>query len=346
MQVARIRAIESRLLRQEEVERMLYAKNAQDAFKILNDLDWAEFLAEIKKVEDFPLLIDAGLLEVKKTICEMLDNENDFDFLWLLFDLENACLLTKAFLKNEDPENLREVLSPLGCLSKGKIKQIIFEKKEIEGFSWLIEKVEQIKKEFKKKENPEIIDFLLQEEFFARILAKVKKTYSSMMISFFERMIDIENLKAFLRRKEKEFLSGGKISLEILSSAKDLNELLEKIDEHKIMSLIEAQEGKNDFIDILKVKEELIQILQMLQEETACKTGINFLKIEKELDEFLFSTLNPSILEPFNIEPIFAFFWIKKRNAEIIRTILVGKLNGIEEKEIRKWIKKPALKLF
>ncbi len=331
-QVAQIRAIESRLLTQDQVNRMLAAPDASSSLRILNDLDWSEFLGEAKKPEEFEEVISAGLLEVKNQINNMAERKNDFDFIWLFFDLQNTKLLLKAFLKNDQLEDIRTFLSPLGSIHETKLEQIIF--KELENKTeeekkliWITKAIKKAKKDFQENNDPEKIEIILYQAFCPKILQEAKKTGSQLMKEFFARMIDIENIKTFLRKKDlinlkdsqNLFIQGGELKTELFSKVKTIKGYLKKLPNSKIKEL--------------------------LQDELKNEEKISYLSLEKALDEYLFDILRPSKLEPFKADAIFAYFWTKNRNAEIIRAIMVGKLNHIPDEEIRKWLKKPSLPL-
>lgn len=329
--VARIRALESRLLNAGQVERMASAPTAREAFKIFNDLDWATVLGEADKPEEFQEVLDAGLLETKDLINSAVDYENDFDFLWFLFDLHNAKLLTKALVRDETVESVREFLSVLGSVSRGTMERIVFEKEAVMGLEWLLPLIAAIKADFSKNGDPEAVEIALEKAFLERIMPLVKSSGSHLIKSFFGRLVDIKNILAFLRRGgtgEQEtpalafFLPGGKVPLTLFAEAKTPENLAARL--------------PSDPFGNLGV------ILRTHLENGRVKSWLN---LEKDLDEFLFETLKPSKMEAEGPEAVFAFFWQKQRNAEIVRAIMVGKLNELPEKEIRSWLKTPSLAL-
>ena len=59
--VARIRVLETHLLTKTELERMLGAADATEAYKVLNDLDYANHIGDIEHIENFQEVIEAGL---------------------------------------------------------------------------------------------------------------------------------------------------------------------------------------------------------------------------------------------------------------------------------------------
>lgn len=323
-QVGRIRALESRLLTDEQVERMLSAEDASNSLKILNDLDWASFLGEAEKPEDYGKIIDEGLIEIKNIIIEMLDDKDDLDFLWLLFDLQNAKILTKALVKNDNPDDIIDFLSPLGVLSSGRMRRLIFEQKRINNFEWLLPVINKIQSHYNTYSNPEIIEWELHFAFFPLILEQVEKTKSELIMDFFQRLIDIENIKTFATRSHHDsdfsstlLLEGGSINTSDILQANDFGVLIEKIPDFTTREALSRELLGNEKID--------------------------YVVFEKILDEFLFNSLKPSKIASEEIDAVFAYFWTKNRNAGIIRAIMIGKLNFIPEEQIRKWLRTTSL---
>ncbi|MCT4592321.1 MAG: V-type ATPase subunit [Candidatus Gracilibacteria bacterium] len=324
--VARIRALESRLLSQAQVERMVSAKDAKEAFKILNDLDWAEFLGEAEKPEDFEHVLEAGLIEVKNLINSAVDYNGDFDFLWMFYDMHNVKVLIKNYLKGDDSD-IRNILSGLGTVSADTMHRIIFEDQKIENFEFLLEFKEQLKKDFEENYDPEKIDLMIEDAFFSKIRPLAMKMKSPMMHRFYTRYIDMQNINSFLRRADfdKEcngfcyFVKGGDVKECVFKKSKNLEDFVSNIKCDRLREII-----------VREMKEGEIE---------------SFLRLENALDEFLFEELKSSKMEHIGPDAIFAFFWQKRRNAQIIRSIMVGKLSNIDEKQIRTWLKTPSLSL-
>jgi V/A-type H+-transporting ATPase subunit C len=327
-QVGVIRAIESRLLTKPQLERMLSAPDAESALKVLNDLDWSQFLDRASKPSEFQAVLNAGLLSVKDFLNSMLEDRQYFDFLWLLFDLQNCKIATKSLVKQEDPKETRKLLTYLGTITPDQLLNHLANQESQVVYPWLSEVIQKAQEEYAKTENPETIEIVLNNYFFEQINLRLKKVKSKMIQEFFSRLIDLENIKFFLRRRLRdqqeiqveELISGGLIKSEVFLEILSLNELLPKIKDNRFY---------------LFVKEELLTIDQS-----------NFIKIESAIDHYLFKILFPSKLEPFGPEAVFAYFWTKKRNAEIIRAVMVGKLNHLEVNQIRSWVKDPSLELF
>ena len=73
--VALVRTLETLLLNDNEVERMVLAADPKDAFKILNEFDYADNKAGIEDVSDFQKVIDEGLIDIKEILSKVTPDQ-------------------------------------------------------------------------------------------------------------------------------------------------------------------------------------------------------------------------------------------------------------------------------
>ena len=313
---------------------MLAAPSAAEALKVLHDLPWAQFLPEAEdRPENFNRLLDAGLWETKREIQGMLENASDFDFLWLLFDLHNAKILLKAKIKGQSAESVKDLLSPLGSITGGQMSDLIFNENVTGDFDWLAPLAGQIEREFEQSADPEQIENVLNREFFQRVWHKACKTGSPLMRNFFKSFAAAENLKSWLRRKgQTNFLPGTPGLERALAGAESLGDFLLRIDRSQSATALANSPAGRRVLDVCRA----------LAKENSLE---DFSQLELALDDFLFESLKPSKFEIENVDPIFAFFWTKLRNANIIRTIMIGKLNGLESESLRRRVSTPSLSI-
>lgn len=110
-----IRVLDKRILSQNDFERMLGAKTAADAFKVLNDTDYADNLLNLKP-EEFEKALSRDEKDLKKLFFKIIDNKLLLDFLFLKQDF----LKLKKYLKTKyNPE-----LKKFRTKSKIKIPKI------------------------------------------------------------------------------------------------------------------------------------------------------------------------------------------------------------------------------
>lgn len=88
----------------------------------------------------------------------------------------------------------------------------------------------------------------------------------------------------------------------------------------------------NEFAEVMKhtdYAEVIREGIRGFEEEKS------FAALEKASYDHLTDFIQIAKRIAFGPEPIFGYFWAKKNNALIIRTIMVGKLNGFEPEEIK-----------
>lgn len=102
-----IRVLDKRILSQNDFERMLGAGTAADAFKVLNDTDYADNLLNLKPKE-FEKALSRDTKDLKKLFFKIIDNKLLLDFLFLKQDY----LQLKLYLKAKYNKNLKPQRKP------------------------------------------------------------------------------------------------------------------------------------------------------------------------------------------------------------------------------------------
>ena len=124
-------ALQSKLLSQEQIDRMVGAKDAEGAFDIMSEFSYSEYLMKDTKVKDFYSVLNRGLLDTKNLIDKHLACDNRKTFLWARFDLNNIRRLLKRKLvegktEQSDIFHIKDGFSHLGNISDQKLLAIIF----------------------------------------------------------------------------------------------------------------------------------------------------------------------------------------------------------------------------
>ena len=95
------------------------------------------------------------------------------------------------------------------------------------------------------------------------------------------------------------------------------------------------KKGYEELKQVLERKmysEELVMVLsQFIKEKT-------LLSVEKKTSELLQEYMEASKKMSFGPEPVFSFFWKFENHMQILRTILVGKLNQLPAEDIHKHV--------
>ena len=327
--VARIRAMETLLLGQNEVERMMLAKNAKEAFQILDELDYADNRAEVDDPQEFQKVVNEGLVDIKELLEKIAPEEEIMNIIWHKYDLHNIKTLIKAKYGEKSLEEVKRLLSPLGAIPEEALIQFIFEGKHNASFRMreeseliLREGILSTCKTFEKMKNPQMIDVSMDKTMMTIIFDIAERSGSEFLVDYIQKFIDLYNIKLFFRMKVAErkpeefdeaFMESGTVYLSKFQKAykQGLNDLPETLKTTPYVKIIETG-------------------LKHYQEE---KT---FIYLEKEMENYLTETAKEAKLMSSGPEPLIAYFLAKENNALIIRMILIHKLNQIDAEEIRK----------
>jgi len=329
--VSWIRVLENQLLNGNELERMILAKDAKDAYKILNETDYSSHIGDIEDVSSFEEVINHGLADTKELINRIAPNKWIFNILWYRYDFHNMKVLLKAKYSEKSFEDIENLIFNFGAVPSLALKKYIFDGEEPsfglgeEDEKYLKESIKLAEGDYLKSNDPQMIDIVLDKRFCKIINAIAEQSGNEFLIKFTKKYIDLKNIELFIRLKiqgreeallEKGFINRGYIDKYRFSDSfrKDVNEFAEALKHTDYGSIISgAVKGYND--------------------------DKSFVKLDKLSYDHLTNYIQQAKRMAMGPEPVFAYFWAKKNNALIIRSIMVGKLNEIEAEHIRKMVR-------
>lgn len=312
--IGSIRVWETDFLSEKTVEKMLGAKDFGEAFTVLNDLDFASFLEEVKGPEEFGKVLNMALYHAKSELHRLAPNADVLDILWLLYDLHNAKVILKGELVKNDPLAFEEMILPYASKSTEQMVQLLHSNNAAEENIWIAEAFTAAKKEHAETSDPLKVENTLDTAFFDHILREARKAKNVFVTQFVKHIIDAMNISAAFRARLRAadsflFIEGGIIARRQLEA-----KTLETFGDELTSPWREAVlEGKEDF--------EKTQNVSVF-ENTLTAVVLQILSAAK------------SVID--GAEPLIAYFWRKQHDAQIIRTILVGKRAGLSEIAIRR----------
>jgi len=323
-----IRARESRLLTVGRLDRMIGAKTPEEAFRVLLELQYAEYVDENASPKDFNPIIERGLQETKDLIITGTDGHLGLQFLWKSEDLNNLKRAYKLkFLENK--EELGEFteengFSTLGDFSHEDIQQIVFAEKTPEHvpalYAGVFKKVNEV---FEDKKEFRFVEFLLDQAHFDYLAQIAKKTGVAFLQNWLELRIDMVNLRSLVRsllmREETlssdAFVTGGTIAWEEIAKVQTFG----------------------DFSDFVK-HTRLTDVRSLLHENDSDEDKL--IKIERECDrienEFLHDAQSGEIN---SIQVPLAYFQRRMQNARMLKFVMFAKFHGLSPEEILKTLK-------
>lgn len=323
-----IRILEQRLIKQNDMDRLVDARNITDSFRVLNDLDYAKFMDKAKSPEQFQNVLDAEILDVKQLLEKHTPHHWFLNIFWYQYDIHNIKTLLKASLLGKKYDEISHLLSKLGSIDIKFLKSYILDgKMETEWgnrhekeFKLAITKAHQ---EFAAKNNPKFADYIIDSLYLSLALRIAKRTRSSFLCLLVQHLIDLSNIKMYLRFTKWEegnienrahfFQSGGLLPVDKFSLIKD--EWLREIEKSPYSAIV-----KNSITDIERFD-------SFIRLENECENFISFF-----IRSYRFTALGPEV--------VVNYLLAKKNNAAILRMIFVSKLSQIPIDEIKKNLRK------
>jgi len=318
--VGKIRALETKLIRKERFIQMCDADSAEDALKLLSDTDYAS-PSELKNAGDFE---DILINEMKATIDLISFFSNDpelTDVFRLRIDFRNLALLLK--IKQLSPasdttEFIDRHLMEGGLVPPERLKKL-FESDSIQELPVELSPVSRkIKEELKEKGDPQLIDIILDNEFFSLLKKRLGENY--LLEKYLQRSIDLLNIKNFLRAsnlgKKKDFLEkmllpGGRLEKKLF------------------LASIDDREGSLSSRLPPEYEGLVSEGIKYYQENNSWK------ELERLSDDYALKALEPAKLIAFGIEPLITYLFTKESEIKNIRMIIAGKFNGMPAELLR-----------
>lgn len=322
--VGRLRALETKMMNQSLLERLLDANGADEAFRVLNDLPLVMGSIGEYEVSNFNKVLVGSLREMKDLFIQMSPYPEHLNFLWYRYDFHNLKVILKAKLTERGYADVSHALIDLGTVNIGDWEKYLLEDKKIELTKDLVNVIDKITSFYEKTSDPQVIDMMIDQYLLDEQRKIAEETGSSMIFNYLRRIIDFSNLKAFIRVNELDrnlayletmLLSGGNVDLSVFTSSFERG-----YDE--LRQLLEKQMHGDDLAISL---EEFIEKKNMLMAEK------NYHDLQQKF-------MQTSRSVSFGPEPVFAFFWRFENQLNIIRSVLIGKLNKLPTEDISKYV--------
>lgn len=322
--VGRLRALETRLMNANLVERMIDAPTAQDAFRVLNDVPLISGSIGEYTVDDFQKVLSGGLKKMAELFRSMAPNPEVMNYLWLKYDFHNLKVVLKARLTGRGYADVEHALIDMGNRSKSEWETYLLTGKIKPLTDGMNSTIQDATIHYNNNEDAQSVDLIVDRHFVEEMLLVSQKIGSTLLIKYLKRLIDFNNLRTFIRceilKKDKKqvnqfLVNGGNISVSVfLSSFEKGHEGLLQVLSRKIAS------------------DDLVYVLNAYSNEKTLLTT------EKKIAELQQNFMDESKKMSFGTESVFAFFWKFENHLHVIRAILVGKLNGLPLEDIKKHV--------
>ena len=320
--VTRTKVLETKLLSRAKIDRIIDAKDVDDALKVLNETEYSNSFSGVSGANDYEKILSNELTRVYDLMRDVSADPVVVDLLALKYDYHNLKVLVK---EHEYDKDFSDLYVPVGTIEPKALKQAYIEQdfdqipKEFETA------IEDVVADLQETKDPQRIDLIFDKYYFEHLYNMAKETKIQLFIDYVRDLIDFTNVKSAIRLKKqkKEFKFYNDVILENGN-----------IDKEEILSTF--SDSIDDMIDRFKntkISSGLIMGLDSYKE-----TG-RLSDFEKYMDDYLMELNKESKQINFGPEPIFSYIIAKETEIKTLRIILVAKLNNLSPEVIRERVR-------
>lgn len=314
---ARVRAMEGRLLTRERLDRMIDARDIAEASKVLSECGYGELaeptgdaLEELLTRAQANLAHDLSSYPQAAAVLPVFQCANDY---------HNAKVLVKGEALGWDEARQAHLLMPGGRWAPEKLLED-FQKGGMEGYTDPFRlALGRAREVLASSGDPQQADFVLDRACYGELAAMAQATGSPFLQGYAAILIDAVNLRAAVRcarlGRGRDFLSqvlldGGNIPVSKL-----------------------LDDGREDLVQLYRGT-SLAKAAELGQTLSAPGSG-SLTEFEKRCDDGVMDYLRQARRVPFGEEPVIGYLCARQGEATAIRTVMSGRLAGLDGDTIR-----------
>ena len=327
--VGRIRALESRLLSQSQIDRMVGARDADEAFRILTELQYADYIGESAQPSQFEQIVNQGLSETKQLIESGTDHHPAFQFIWREFDLNNL----KRALKEKLVENRESIgdfteengYSQLGNITAKDLEAAVFglqfDSEVPEPYMAVVRTAD---KWLDNDGSFRDIEFALDVAHFEYLQTLVQQTPTLFLRNYLTLLADEANTRTCAR----VLLAGETLSSDLLVDGGSFE-----------YDTVKGAQDIDSLVEILK-HTEMNPVARKLQAVAGEEVDETLLTLERMLSDHRYDFLHEAESGEISTVQVPLYYFMKRlQNARVIKFIMFSKLYDIAPAEIYKTLK-------
>lgn len=301
---SRIRAMETRLLTRDRLERMIDARDNGEALKVLAECGYGELTAADSS--GLERALSAAREDLFRELASALPDGLLPDIFRLKYDYHNAKVLLKARATGQQADRL--------LVSGGR-----YDPQQPEQWGDLFRQaVERAETCMNDTGDPQLMDLLLDKACFEEMGLLAKRSGSDFLQGYVRLAIDAANLRSRVRcarlEKSPDFLKqvlmeGGTVSVDALLRSREPGELF------RVGPLCAAAQRADEL----------------------SKPGAGALTaFERECDNALMAYQEKARRTPFGEEVVAGYLFAREAELTAIRTVMAGRMAGLDGDVIRK----------
>lgn len=313
---ARVKSHENALLDHEKVMRLVNAGDAEQVMKLLADFGYDD--ADETEPVKFEKCLFAQMEKTLAFVQEITPDVRITDLFFLQYDYHNL----KAILKSEarGVGAAQNMLVNYGTIEPKSMYEKVREKQYSSFPQEMKEALEELDRRFSVKVDVSDIPLILDRAYASQITRELENVKEEFVHEFFRATFDFANIGSVIRLKrvsagkdvfDRALLPGGSIALHTLKKAYDV-----------------SLEDAMNMLSRGKYQRELSVALEYY---TANGSFAMLEKVKNDYLSRLAAAYRPNL---FSIAPVLGYLVEKTRELQIVRMIMVSKLNGIESRDI------------
>ena len=316
--IPRLRVYETKLLDKSKLDRMIDSHSANEALKVLQESEYANVMTNVKRAEDYEVVLSEELKRVYSTMYEISPEKSLIDLMSIKYDYANIKVILKGMFLKED---LSYLLVNVGTVDAQKLKSLI-EDSNIGDLSPIMrEAIDETVLNFEENKDPQMVDIILDRYMFKELIQIKNDINDTFVDKYIVALIDSTNIKSLLRVKKQN--KGREFFASVIIEGGS-------IDKDKLLGML------NDAV------ENVVTKLAYSDYADFIRNGIEYYNktasvsmLEKLVDNFIMNMMKNAKIIPFGVEPVIAYVYAKETEIKIVRIIMVGKLNNISAEVIR-----------
>lgn len=316
---ARIHAMENRLLNQERMDRMIEAKDVSDAAKVLVECGYDD-MGQVTG-ESIEETLSKAQTDLFHDLSTAVGNKALLDVFRCKYDYHNAKVLVKGEALRQSQEAL---LVGGGRYAPQRLAED-YGREDLRGCSDVFRRgVTRARETLGATGDPQMADFILDRAYFEELTQLAKASGSKFVEGFVALSIDVANLRSCVRAsrlgKGMEFLQqvlvpGGNVPARTLATA------------------------RGDELAGLFRTSSLAQAAATGSALSAPGSGA-LTDFERECDNAMMDYLGAGRRVAFGEQPIVGYLYAREAEMTAIRTILSGRMAGLDGDTIRQRLRR------
>lgn len=292
--VAKVRAVETRLLDRVKLQRMAEAADVEEAVKILKESGY--------EGDDPEIMLSRELEKTYAFLRDISPSKEAFDIFLVKNDYHNIKVLLKAEFLGKDFDFL---LTESGRYPARLMKNVIENRSMKQLPQMMQEAVEQAVALFEKTGDPQLCDLELDRAAYREMQEMAQETGSAYVQDIVATMADLINIRILAR---------------VRRMGKGVDFLLRAL----------ADGGKLKKTELVRdAQAKLSELLKGTPYESLAEHESDIAELEKQADNFLIGYIKKAKYITFGIEPLVAYLIAKENEIKLARIVLTGKKNNL-----------------